>query len=120
MSLAWHRGLWLWGTLLASVLTLVFLPFTVLTRGMVLFVILLICVFGMIRSHRRPDAAVAERLLTGLPPVTYRQPVILVCGDALEEMFGGGLVQQTAQGCWLKVGASLTLRDFTCGNLIRW
>lgn len=113
MSPAWRRGLWLWGTLLASVVTLVFLPFTVLTRGTVLFIILLICVVGMIRSHRRPEAVVAERLLSGLPPVTYRQPVVLVCGDALEEMFGGGVVQQTAQGCWLKVEHSLTLRDFT-------
>lgn len=113
MSPVWRGGLWLWGTLLASALTLVFLPFTVLTRGMVLFVILLTGLAGMIRSHRRPEAVVAERLLSGLAPVTYRQPVVLVCGDALEEMFGGGVVQQTAQGCWLKVESSLTLRDFT-------
>lgn len=113
MSPALRRGLWLWGTLLTSVLTLVFLPFTVLTRGMALFIILLICVVGMIRSYRRPEAVVAERLLSGLPPATYRQPVVLVCGDALEEMFGGGVVQQTVQGCWLKVESSLTLRDFT-------
>lgn len=113
MSPAWRRGLWLWGGLLASILMLVFLPFTALTRGMVLFLTILICLAGMIRCCRRPQATVAERLLAGLPPVTYRQPVVLVCGDALEEMFGGGVVQQTAQGCWLKVEQALTLRDFT-------
>ncbi|MBU5221983.1 hypothetical protein KQH89_05760, partial [Vibrio cholerae] len=45
---------------------------------------------------------------TPLPAATYRQPVVLVCGDGLTGLFGAVPAAQlalrvTAQGCYVRV-----------------
>lgn len=112
MTLKLTRTLWLWAGVLALAL-LAIIPFAGWVRGLAALVIVLLLVWAWKRTGRR-YARNAQRLLldgtTALPPMAYRQPVILVCGDGLTGLFGVVPPEQlalriTSQGCYVRVPA---------------
>ena len=113
MSQMWQRGLWLWAGILAGILCLVFLPFSPKVRWISFAVVALICLCGLWLSGRKSKRANDTINLDGLPPESYRLPVVLVCGDALPALFGADAIHQSAQGCWLRVNDVTSLRQFT-------
>lgn len=110
MTLALVRGLWLWAATLAlGLLFIIPLPFAVKIASTL--VTLTLVVLAWLRSGRRA-ARNAEGLAIvqgdSLPSVSYRKPVVLVCGDSLEGLFGRVAPEQlavrtTQQGCYLRV-----------------
>lgn len=56
-------------------------------------------------AARRPSACIALGNAHALPPPDYRQPVVLVCGDAQSALFGAGsdVPSVTDQACYVPV-----------------
>ena len=102
MSPVQQRGLALWAALLSAVVCLGFLPITRLVAVLVLLGMLgLILAFWTVASRRvRHDLTL---LLDDLPEATYRQPVVLVCGDLSRGCMPQSPVLTVAQGCWIRV-----------------
>lgn len=111
MSPLRRRVLWLWAGLLAGMLCLVFLPLSPAARWLAFLLTIIICVIGLWRAGLQPDAELTDTLSANLPAENYRLPVVLVCGDDLALLFGDNAVQQTAQGCWVRVDDSGSLRQ---------
>lgn len=102
MSPAQQRGLALWAALLSAVVCLGFLSVTRLVSVLVLLAMLgLILAFWYIAS-RRAEHDVTLRL-DDLPEATYRQPVVLVCGDLPLAWPQPSPVLTVTQGCWIRV-----------------
>lgn len=98
MSLAQRRGLALWAALLSAVVCLGFLPASRLISVLVLLVALgLIAIIGYV-TRRRSEQDVALQL-DNLPEATYRQPVVLVCGDLPQIWPERSQVLTVTQGC---------------------
>lgn len=102
MSPAQQRGLALWAALLSAVVCLGFLPVSRLVSVFVLLAMLgLIIAFWNIA---RPRAEHNDTLcLDDLPEATYRQPVVLVCGDLPLTWPQQSPVLTVTQGCWIRV-----------------
>lgn len=93
---------WLW-------LLWYFLPVATWAKGLItLVMVMLACWLAWLRRSRRPDAAdtVAE---PDLPLLENQGPVVLVCGDGLDDLFPEQPLRKTGQGCWLRVGDSEAL-----------
>lgn len=102
MSPAQQRGLALWAALLSTVVCLGFLQVTRLVSVLVLLAMLgLILAFWTVAS-RRAEHDVTLRL-DDLPEATYRQPVVLVCGDLPLAWPQQSPVFTVTQGCWIRV-----------------
>ncbi|MDV0595594.1 MULTISPECIES: OmpA family protein [unclassified Enterobacter] len=102
MSPAQQRGLALWAALLSAVVCLGFLPGnrlgSVLTLLALLGLILVLWTVACRRSgHDDPLC------LDDLPEATYRQPVVLVCGDLPLACMQQSPVLTVTQGCWIRV-----------------
>ncbi|WP_433735880.1 OmpA family protein [Pseudomonas putida] len=110
MTFKLKRGLWLWAGTLAIAL-LVIIPLTAWTRATAILLVmggvLLICKRISERALRQGEnLEIANH--QSLPPVAYRQPVVLVCGDGLEGLFGLIPAEQLAlritdKGCYVRV-----------------
>jgi outer membrane protein OmpA-like peptidoglycan-associated protein len=92
-------------------LCLVFLPLSPAGRWLAFLLVVIICVIGLWHAGRQPDAELTDTLSADLPAENYRLPVVLVCGDDLASLFGDSAVHQTAQGCWVRVDDSGSLRQ---------
>ncbi|MDW2707656.1 OmpA family protein, partial [Citrobacter braakii] len=102
MSPEQQRGLALWAALLSAVVCLGFLPVSRLVSVLVLLAMLgLILAFWYVAS-RRVEHDVTLRL-DDLPEATYRQPVVLVCGDLPLACMQQSPVLTVTQGCWIRV-----------------
>ncbi|MGH8383214.1 OmpA family protein [Pseudomonas sp.] len=112
MTLKLTRGLWLWAGALMLVL-LILLPLAAWIRVFAMLAVVVVTVLAWRRAGRR---VLREReampLAEGvtLPASTYRQPVVLVCGDGLKDLFGQVPLDQLAlhlseQGCYLRVAS---------------
>lgn len=102
MSPAQQRGLALWAALLSAVVCLGFLPVSGLISVLVLLTVLgLIAVFWTVVSRRAEQEATLR--LDNLPDATYRQPVVLVCGDLPQAWPQASQVLTVTQGCWIRV-----------------
>lgn len=102
MSPAQQRGLALWTALLSSVLCLGFLPVTPWAAVLILLAVVAgIAVVWYVLSHRAEDHAVLQ--LDALPDATYRQPVVLVCGDLPQAWPQVSPILTVTQGCWIRV-----------------
>lgn len=104
MSLTQRRGLALWAVLLSSVVCLCFLP---VSRPVSVPILLaaagVIAAFCCAASRRAaPDATLR---LDDLPEASWRQPVVLVCGDLPLACMQQSQVLTVAQGCWIRVEA---------------
>lgn len=102
MSPAQQRGLALWAALLSAVVCLAFLPVSRLASVLVLLAMLgVIFVFWYITKPRAEHDVTL--LLDDLPEATYRQPVVLVCGDLPLTWSQQSSVLIVTQGCWIRV-----------------
>ncbi|CAM8254872.1 Outer membrane porin F [Enterobacter kobei] len=102
MSPAQQRGIALWAALLSAVVCLGFLPVSRLVSVFVMLAMIgLIIAFWYIGSRRaEPDVTLH---LDDLPEATYRQPVVLVCGDLPLTWPQSSPVLTVTQGCWIRV-----------------
>lgn len=134
MTLKLKKALLLWTGALALAL-LAFLPlagwgqlFTALT---VMCGVALAWIQAVRRASRQRKRLEFAHRLT-LPPAAYRQPVILVCGDGLDGLFGATADEQpalrvTEHGCYLRVShleqlphltdSIMAVRPQWCGQL---
>ena len=98
MSPAQQRGLALWAALLSTVVCLGFLPVSMF---------ILLATLGAILACRTVANRRAEHESTlrlhDLPNATYRQPVVLVCGDLPQAWSQPSQVLTVTQGCWIRV-----------------
>jgi len=102
MSPAQQRGLALWAALLSAVVCLGFLPVTRLVSVLALLAMLgLILAFWTVASRRAEHDVTL--CLDDLPEATYRQPVVLVCGDLPLACMQQSPVLTVTQGCWIRV-----------------
>ncbi|MEG5551169.1 OmpA family protein, partial [Enterobacter wuhouensis] len=102
MSPAQQRGLALWAALLSAVVCLGFLPASRLVSVLILLTVLgIILAFRTVASRRvQHDVTLC---LDDLPDATYRQPVVLVCGDLPLAWPHPSPVLTVTQGCWIRV-----------------
>ncbi|MDH2067223.1 OmpA family protein [Pantoea sp. GD03673] len=104
MSRAQQRLLALWAALLSALVCLGFLPLSWQMSGLIL-----LAVWGVISAvwvgYRvsRQAAPEVNLDLSNLPEVTWRQPVVLVCGDLSQPWPEQSQVLTVAQGCWIRV-----------------
>uniref|UniRef100_UPI003C7AFADA OmpA family protein n=1 Tax=Pseudomonas veronii TaxID=76761 RepID=UPI003C7AFADA len=110
MTFNLHRILYLWAGVLVLALLLI-IPLAMWAR--VLGVLIAVCcvtwawVSLRLRAERqRGSVRLAEGMV--LPAAGFRQPVVLVCGDGLDGLFGGVAAGQlalrvTEQGCYVRV-----------------
>ncbi|WP_236346673.1 OmpA family protein [Enterobacter cancerogenus] len=102
MSSAQQRGLALWVALLSAVVCLDFLPASRLVSVLILLAVLGIILAFRTVASRRTQHDVTLRL-DDLPDATYRQPVVLVCGDLPLACLHQSTVLTVTQGCWIRV-----------------
>lgn len=106
MSVRYQRLLWLWGGLLAILLSLLYLPLAFGGRALAVALTAAAVVVGLVYAgHKRVEPPANDGWLAELPPAPYRLPVVLLCGDAANWP-GKGAVFLTARGCWLSVPTS--------------
>ncbi|MBM7013987.1 OmpA family protein [Enterobacter cloacae] len=102
MSPAQQRWLALWAVLLSSVVCLGFLPVSWLVSVLILLAVVgLILVFWTVASRCEQHDSTLR--LEELPDATYRQPVVLVCGDLPLAWPQPSPVLTVTQGCWIRV-----------------
>lgn len=122
MTFKLKRYLWLWAAALVVAL-LVIVPLTTWVRATAILAVV-VCVVVVWRRIGRQAARQHESLVDhpSLPQASYRQPVILVCGDGLAGLFGAIPTEQlalrlTRQGCYVRVPSLERLPDIT-GSLL--
>ncbi|QHM71915.1 OmpA family protein [Mixta intestinalis] len=102
MSALQRHMLALWAAFLSAVVCLVFLPLSRLNALLLMLTIwALIAVISYIASRRQ--ACESTLNLDNLPDVTYRQPIVLVCGDVPQSWPNETPVLTVTQGCWIRV-----------------
>lgn len=134
MTLNLKQGLWLWAATLALVL-LAIVPLAGWLRAVMALIVAYGVAVACIRTGRRAAYQREQLNLAGQlawPPVAYRQPVVLVCGDGLAGLFGEIPADQPAlrvtdHGCYLRVSRVeqlpgliervMSLRPQWCGQL---
>ncbi|AYN27055.1 OmpA family protein [Buttiauxella sp. 3AFRM03] len=108
MSPAQQRGLAVWAAALSAVVCLGFLPVSRLVSVLILLVVLgLITAVGYAMSRRAEHDETPG--LDNLPDATYRQPVVLVCGDLPQAWPGPSPVLTVTRGCWIRVDENQSL-----------
>lgn len=113
MSPAQQRGLALWAALLSAVVCLSFLPVSRLVSVLFLLAVLGLILALWIVARRRAEHDVDLRL-DDLPEATYRQPVVLVCGDLPLACMQQSPVLTVTQGCWIRVEEHQDLQQVAC------
>lgn len=103
MMLRQPLWLWLWAAALVLAL-LAIMPLGTAVR--VALALLVVCAAAW--AWRRAIPAAGLEGIPDLPPAGYRQPVVLVCGDGLDDLFGvqapaSLALRTTAQGCYVRV-----------------
>ncbi|PSN07988.1 OmpA family protein [Siccibacter turicensis] len=102
MSPAQQRGLALWAALLSGMVCLGFLPVTPPVAVVILLAMLGVIAAVWYLCSRRAEHDATLRL-DDLPEATYRQPVVLLCGDLPQAWPQASLVLTMTQGCWIRV-----------------
>ncbi|MDT8851248.1 OmpA family protein [Pantoea dispersa] len=113
MSPAQQRGLALWAALLSAVVCLSFLPVSRLVSVLFLLAVLGLILALWIVARRRAEHDVDLRQ-DDLPEATYRQPVVLVCGDLPLACMQQSPVLTVTQGCWIRVEEHQDLQQVAC------
>lgn len=81
-----------------------FFPVTTWAKGLLTLVIVMIACRLVWRRYRRRSDAAGTIATVDLPLIENQSPVVLVCGDGLDNLFPERPLRKTAQGCWLRVG----------------
>jgi outer membrane protein OmpA-like peptidoglycan-associated protein len=124
MAVKLIRGLALW----AGALALILLPILPLALFMRLVSMACVCIaVGMVWRWAGRRAASQRKhsdftQIASLPPASYRQPLILVCGDGLNELFGEhssgqSTIRLSAGGCYISVPVVERLPQLTASVL---
>ncbi|MBV7549589.1 OmpA family protein [Pseudomonas sp. PDM26] len=106
MTLKLRQGLWLWAGTLALVLLAIF-PQSGWSRVALAVIVVggvAVACARIARQRQMPDSV--DRL--ALPPAAYSRPLVLVCGDGLESLFGEAdtgppVLRNIEQGSYLRV-----------------
>lgn len=104
MSRAQQRLLPLWAALLSGLVCLCFLSLSWQMSGLIL-----LAIWGVIAAvwtgYRVTRHSAREVVLDfgNLPETTWRQPVVLVCGDLSQPWPEQSQVLTVAQGCWIRI-----------------
>ncbi|CAQ85922.1 MULTISPECIES: OmpA family protein [Photorhabdus] len=106
MSCALRRALWLLACVLAAVLCW-FFPLGKVSAALWLSVILVIAIIAWWQTGRAMREMSHQdsvcRLLAALPAASWRQPVVLTCGENVTTLFTGEPLRITPQGCFICV-----------------
>lgn len=110
MTLKLQRVLWLWAGTLALALLLI-IALATWARVVAMLVVVGCVWLGWVLSSRRVARRLGSAGLAAnasLPAASFRRPVVLVCGDDQEALFGTVPEAQTAlrvsaQGCYIRV-----------------
>ncbi len=89
-----------------------FSPFEVSTKFVTTIVTFLLLVILMLWGSRRARRNDSTIRLDNLPESSFAQPLILVCGDGLDTLFGDTAVRVTPLGCYIKVDPTQPLSVF--------
>lgn len=120
MTIQLQRVLWLWAGSLVLALLLM-LPLTAWIRVVVMLGMVSVVAVGWIVANRRVARlreSVKLAANVSVPPASFRRPVVLVCGDGLDGLFGSIpelelAVRVTHQGCYVRVPAPDQLSNVT-------
>ncbi len=94
----------LWGMVLLLVLWSVFIsPSGVLRWAGAAAIVLVVAALLIYRRRQAWTEMTGDAGLSSLPPETYRQPVVLVCGDMSAHLFTDSPVRQVSEGLYLHV-----------------
>lgn len=126
MTLKLTRALWLWGAALALGLLLL-VPLDAAWRVLGAVLVTVAVANGWRRAGLQAERLRAALQLDGgasLPPTSYRQPVVLVCGSGLDALFGescadGPRLRMTAHGCYIGVADLRQLPVLVAGLQVR-
>jgi outer membrane protein OmpA-like peptidoglycan-associated protein len=102
MSPVQQRLLALWAALLSGIVCLGFLPVSRLASVLLLLAVWVLIGAVWYLASRRHEYQSTVRL-DNLPEATYRQPVVLVCGDLPLTWPDDTSVLTVTQGCWIRV-----------------
>nr|WP_314527500.1 OmpA family protein [uncultured Pseudomonas sp.] len=105
MTLKLKQGLWLWAGALCLVLVAL-IPGATWIRVTGAVMVIGVVALAWTRAARLAarQREVLERIDNlSLPPEAFRQPVILVCGNGLDGLFGSSTLRVTERGCYLRV-----------------
>lgn len=130
MTLKLIRGLWLLGMVLALALLLI-VPLDTAWRVLTALLVIALVAYGWRRAGRRAGLLRESLRLAddlSLPSAAWRQPVLLVCGDGLDAVFGAAdgaqdaarpRLRMTANACYLGVSDSRRLPTLVSALLAR-
>jgi len=81
-----------------------FVPIAIWTKGIIsLLIVITTCRLGWRHYHRRRLLADTEQV-SDLLSLAQSGPIVLVCGDGMDDLFPDKPLRNTAQGCWYRVG----------------
>ncbi|MFZ4833739.1 OmpA family protein [Rouxiella sp. Mn2063] len=81
-----------------------FFPIPIWIKGIVtLVMVIALCRLGGLDYYRRRPLSDTDQALDFLS-LDQLGPVVLVCGDGMDDLFPDKPLRKTAQGCWLRVG----------------
>lgn len=90
-----------------------FIPVGNVFKGLTTLLMIIFAGGLLWRNCRRRDIQTDGAVLAvELPLLDTQGPVVLVCGDGLDEIFQGQPLRKTAQGWWLRTGGVDRLTDF--------
>jgi outer membrane protein OmpA-like peptidoglycan-associated protein len=120
MTIQLQRVLWLWAGILVLALLLM-VPLATWIRVVVMLGMVSVTAVGWVVVNRRVARLRESVKLAAngsVPPASFRRPVVLVCGDGLDGLFGSIpelelAVRVTHQGCYLRVPALDQLTNVT-------
>lgn len=124
MTFSLYRILYLWaGALVLALLVIIPLAMWVRALGVLIAVCCVAWAWLSLRrrvERQRGSVSMAENM--ALPAASFRHPVVLVCGDALEGLFGIVSAEHlalrvTEQGCYVRVQSLEQLPAVTDGVL---
>lgn len=124
MTFNLHRILYLWAGILVLGL-LIIIPLTLWVRALGMLVVVCCVAWAWVVLSRRAECLLGSVRLAdnmALPAMSFRHPVVLVCGNSLEGLFGEIPAEQlalrvTASGCYVRVPTVEQLPTVTEGLL---
>ncbi|HDW7398960.1 TPA: OmpA family protein [Escherichia coli] len=94
----------LWTLLLLLTTWLGFFAVSAVVKYAVVVILVAVTAAVMAYWHKKKGQVVADGVWpSSLPPETYRQPVVLVCGDMSAHLFTDSPVRQVSEGLYLPV-----------------
>ncbi|ELY5826109.1 OmpA family protein [Cronobacter turicensis] len=91
-----------------------FFPLPVAMKWLITVVMLAAACRMLWMACRRKTSPSEAATVIALLPDSHQGPVVLVCGDGLDELFCGQPVRHTAQGYWLRVDNVSELHTLIC------